>query len=371
MLKGYEANDEEIKKFADNIIIWRNEILNSNILKKSFDYFDNNLKMSDGNIYYRNHSINIKIFIKKLLSKEYKNFENIELYEEVFYDKCNNGGLTFHEYGIYDHVTTYDKKMFYPSIMGSKYFEFPTSKGEICNIWKIPKNKFIYGIYNVRIESNDENFNKIFAFSKENYYTHFSLNFVCYYNKKLGGNIKLNLLSNSCLKYKHEQFMIQSSKVFQFWYKTLKKYREEFPKNKILKKLASTAWGELQSKNVIIKTQEEIENENINYGRELDVDKNKYYLKKYEIKNDIEIYKLIDLTKPIYKFQFRLKSFLTSYARTQMALIALKNINNVIRIQTDSITYNIPIEINEFQFIKENVKSDCKAEVKSNSLIIL
>ena len=113
--------------------------------------------------------------------------------------------------------------MFYPSIMGSQYFEFPTTKGEICNIWKIPKNKFIYGIYNIRIESNDEKFNKVFTFSRDNYYTHFSLNFVYYYNKKLGGNINLTLLSNTCLKYKHQKFMIQSSKVFSFWYTTFKK----------------------------------------------------------------------------------------------------------------------------------------------------
>ena len=89
------------------------------------------------------------------MSKDYKNFENIELYEEIFYDKCNNGGLTYHKNGVYANVITYDKRMFYPSIMGSQFFEFPTTKGEICNIWKIPKNKFIYGIYNVRIKSND------------------------------------------------------------------------------------------------------------------------------------------------------------------------------------------------------------------------
>ena len=150
-LKGYEANNEGLKKFAEDITIWRNEILNSNILKKSFDYFDNSFKLSNGNIYYRDHSINIKTFIKKLLSKDYKNFEDITLHEEEYYDKCNNGGLVYHKEGIYEHVTSYDKKMFYPSIMDSQYFEFSISKGEICNIFKIPKNKFIYGIYNVKV----------------------------------------------------------------------------------------------------------------------------------------------------------------------------------------------------------------------------
>ena len=41
IFKWYQANNEGLKKFADDIIVWRNEILNSNILKKRFDYFDN------------------------------------------------------------------------------------------------------------------------------------------------------------------------------------------------------------------------------------------------------------------------------------------------------------------------------------------
>jgi len=137
--KGYKANNEGLKLFAEDIIIWRNEILNSNILKKPFDYFDNSFKLTNGNIYYRDHSINIKTFIKKLLFKDYKSFENIELYEDAYFDKCHNAGLVYHKNGIYDNITTYDKKMYYPSIMGSQYFEFPISKGEICNIFKIPK----------------------------------------------------------------------------------------------------------------------------------------------------------------------------------------------------------------------------------------
>jgi len=52
-----------------------------------------------------------------------------------------------------------------------------------------------------------------------------------------------------------------------------------------------------------------------------------------------------------------------------MALIALKNINNVVRIQTDSITYDKSVDINEYLFIKEIDKSNIKAEIKGNSLI--
>jgi len=263
--------------------------------------------------------------------------------------------------------------MYYPSIMGSQYFEFPISKGEICNIFKIPKCGFSYGIYNVEVISNDQRFNKIFAFSKDNYYTHFSLNFIInYYNKKFNGNIQLTLLSNECLKYKDKNMVIQSSKIFSRWYKILEEFKLKFLKNKLIKKLSSTAWGHLQKSNIIIKTQEEILNENLDYGNGFDVNKNKYYLKKYDVKGDgTELFNLIDLTKPIYTYQLRLKSFLTSYARTQMALIGLKHIDHIVRIQTDSITYDIPLDIKEYKFIKEDDKSNIKAEIRGNSILKL
>jgi hypothetical protein len=304
------------------------------------------------------------------ISNDYKNFENIEIYEEFNYDKCHNGGLIYHKEGVYDNITTYDKKMFYPSIMASDDFEFPTKKGTMNNIFNIPKiGDFSYGIYNIEVKSNDENFNKIFAFSKNNYYTHYSLNFVKYYNKEYNDSIELTLLSNKYLSYKKSS-LIKSSKVFNYWYTTLKKFRNELPKNKLLKRMASSAWGELQSKNLITKTEKEIES--IDYGKKLNIDQNQFYLKDYYIKNNgEELYYLIDLSKPIYKYQLRLKSFLTSYTRNMMALIALKNIDNVVRIQIDSITYDIQIKINEMEFIKEEEKSGNNFEVKGNLLIKL
>lgn len=79
-----------------------------------------------------------------------------------------------------------------------------TKKGNISTIEHIPvetnKNGFIYGIYNVKVESDDVNFNKVFAYSKNNFYTHYSLNFARYYNYKYKNTVKLTLLDKKCLK---------------------------------------------------------------------------------------------------------------------------------------------------------------------------
>jgi hypothetical protein len=239
--------------------------------------------------------------------------------------------------------------------MGEDYnFYFPTAQGKIITIKKIPK-KFEYGIYNIEIISNDLNFNKVFSFSKDNHYTHFSLNFVLYYNENYKGKIELNILSYDVLSYK--DCLIRSKTIFNTWYKTLYKLKKEFPKNKLIKKLGSSGWGELSAYNTIIKTDAQIETEKLNIGFDFD---DEYYIHKWSVKKDnTEIYHLVDLTKKesLYKHNFRLKSFITDYGRCKMAKIALQNINDVVRIQTDSISYKRNIKPIIENFILEEDKT--------------
>lgn len=368
MFKNYEPNENGLRQFSIDLIKWRNEILS----ESQFDYFDNKLSRN-GQIFYRTHNNNIIRFVMMNKQRDLVKMEQIELFEEEYYDKCNNGGLMYHKDGLYENVYTYDKKQFYPSILNNEKFLFPTTKGTVSNIYKIPKCGFSFGIYHVQISSNDEKFNKIFSYSKDNHYTHTTLNFVMnIYNTYHGNNVQLKLLSNKCLKYIKKSELIESSKVFSKWYHVLTKLKTKFPNNKLIKKMFSTAWGALQAKNVIIKTEDQIEKEDIDYGTSLDVNKNRYYINDfYTQNNSIEIYNLIDLTKPIYKYQLRLKPFLTSYARKIMMLIALKNIDNVIRVMTDSITYDSDVKVDEYLFVKESDKSNIKAEIKGNQLIKL
>jgi len=180
----------------------------------------------------------------------------------------------------------------------------------------------------------------------------------------------MTLLSSKCLKYVFKKDMTESGDIFKIWYHTLKDLKKEFPKNKLIKKIASTTWGEIQRKNNIIKNSDEME-EFQDFSRNL-ADDRKYYLNDFKIRqDDKELYYLIDKSKPIYKYQYRLKPFLTSYARHQMALLALKNIDNVVRIQTDSITYDKDIDIEAYLFKRENDKSGYNFQVKGNSLIKL
>ena len=96
-----------------------------------------------------------------------------------------------------------------------------------------------------------------------------------------------------------------------------------------------------------MKTEDEVIDEKLDIGFEYD---NEYHIEEIRTKPSGDIYRLINLKKDIYEYQFRLKAFLTDFGRVKIAKIALLNIDNVVRIQTDSITYNEPIilTINNF-----------------------
>ena len=143
------------------------------------------------------------------------------------------------------------------------------------------------------------------------------------------------------------------------YYGNLKK---NFHLIRLFKKLASSAWGEIQNKKNIWKTEDDIISEKLDIGFGYDTD---YHIQEIRAKPTGNEYRLINLKTNIYEYQFRLKSFLTDFGRVKIAKIALQNIDNIVRIQTDSITFDQPIKltINNFAIDDkklENLKSRIK-----------
>ena len=202
----------------------------------------------------------------------------------------------------------------------------------------------------------------VFAFSKDDHYTHYSLNFVLLYNKQFGGEIQMEILSDQALIYND---LIDSSDIFYSWYNVLWKLKKEFPTNKIIKKLASSAWGELQNKKNIWKTEEAIIDEKLDISFDYDAE---YHIEEIRIKSTGDEYRLVNLKSNIYEYQFRLKSFLTDFGRVKIALIALQNIDNVVRIQTDSITFDKPIVLTINNFAIDEKKCG-KFEIKNRKIM--
>jgi len=350
-LKHIKPSEVLLKEYAEKIIVWRNEILNCKSLKVPFDYFDNYLLNSDGTPFYRTHANNICTFIKRFIKKDYLKYDKITIWEEEIFLKCHRGGLTYCKPGVYD-CYGYDMKFFYPSIMASKDYMIPTKQGKLTKITAIPE-KFEYGIYNVGIKSENSDFNKIFAKSKDKYYTHYSLNFALEYIKKYKTkDIELVLLSGEALVYDSE-CLVSGFSVFNCWYNRMLELKQQFPKNPLVKNLGSTSWGELQDSNVIIRSEKEIIEQKLSIGFGYDKE---YHIKKITIKDEGDIYKLVP-TSNIYKYNFRFKAFITDYARIKIAKVALLDINNVIRIQTDGIVYDKPLDRKIQNFVLEEDKT--------------
>ncbi|RHY14699.1 hypothetical protein DYB25_005530 [Aphanomyces astaci] len=304
MFKGYEPTDESLSRFADDMLLWRDEILNSGILKKRFDYFSA-YKYNNSRVKYANHANSVHLFMKYHLQVP-DSMDTITLEEADWYAKTNCAGLIYNQPGTYDEVTTYDRRLFYPSTLGIKTdneaykFMFPTKAGKVGKISKVPAAGFAYGIYHVKVESKgDKRFEKMFAFSKNDHYTHTSLNFVMnVYNKHHGGNIQLTLMSNKCLRYDKKD-LVESSSVFRNWYSILQKIKLKFPKNKLVKHLSSSAWGHLVSTNTIIKSFDDVDPDD--YSTDLDSPA-RYYLREVVGQSSGFMFlKLVDKSKPLFQ----------------------------------------------------------------------
>ena len=351
------------------------------------DYFDNTYKFkSNGKIFYRTHTSNIKTFLKfyckDLIDKtkyKFDIFDNVSLNEYIWFKKCNNGGLIYlKEKGRYDNCFGYDYKMNYPTNMASIGFQIPTKEGKEIYFKELPTN-LKYGIYNCVIKSTDENFNKIFNFSGDNHYTHYSLNFAIKLKKDLEKkqnkliDVDISICTNStkipnALVYDKEN-LISGCELFGCWYYTLKELKEKLPKNGIVKLLSSSAWGHINQVSAEYYTLEE-KNDLIKQGKKFGYDmKNKnldYVILNISDLNNRIRYKVLDAKKPVYKIPIRLLPFITSYSRTKIAEMILRYdlFDDLIRIQTDSIILS-----KKFEVLEEYLSNDIKIPEKIKNLI--
>ena len=142
--------------------------------------------------------------------------------------------------------------------------------------------------------------------------------------------------------------------------KNYKIFKDNLPKNKIVKHLASSLWGSLTSyKRDYINKQQLIDRQH-EIGKKTDITK-PYYIEKYENEYKIVIINKNDIFKnPLA----RLKSFLTAFGRNCIRKLIIDNklYNNIIKIQVDSVILDKP-----YDFL-ENVYNPILEEKSTGSL---
>ena len=346
--KKYVANDQDLKRYAEDLVADRNEILQYT----NFDYLAPYMS-KDGKPIYRTHSKCIEAYFNMYCrsNEYYQLHEDITIKEHDWMSKCNNGGVMYLKTGIFNSYG-YDYKRFYQNIMNDEKFIIPYTHGEPKRLKIIPQSIMV-GFYRVNIHTDDENFNKIFMYSKDNVYTHYSLKFALKYQKQF--NIRIELIVDGDInayvylstknKY-HDTQCMPFKFVCSKWSSELNKLRDQCSKsNGILKMLSSSVWGHLSRKRAIIRKESDIEKEGlsdkIGFSDDLEY---KIVKQSFPDDNGEVFYKLVKTDK-IYYYPFRLKPFITSYGRCIIGETAIKmGLENVIKIHTDGICLTKPCD---------------------------
>jgi len=317
MMKGYTTSDEGLKQYCDDFSKDCDDLKNNDVL----------------NIYYSgyySHFSAVEMTFRRLCKGSYEQHLPIDLCEFKWQNKCFNAGIMYCEKGIHKSYA-YDFKAFYPSIMSSQ-LKIPYKGGQNKFLSKLP-NTLQYGYYRAKITCNDDNFKKIFAFSKNDTYLNASIEFARKYKDQFNVSIDLIIDEKPNAYLYEESDMVTLNSIFGNWYNTLIKLKTKFPKNKIVKHLLSSLWGTLSRMISVLMTKDKfIQLENFD-------DEKKYFIKDIRKFDNLEMYDVVNCQK-CTKYNLRLKSWITAYGRNIVAETVLHDINACVRICVDGIVFN-------------------------------
>ena len=356
LFSNYEATDEGLKKYYFDFQLWNNELLTNDIFK--IKYISCHYSHSNA--------------VEGLLRVFGINFnddanEKIDMIESKWIDNCNNGGLTYCSSGTYN-TFSYDFVSNYPSILADKYFIIPIKRGKELIKKKLEMRDIQLGYYRCKIECDNEDFKKIMTFSKHNTYTHHTLNFLRKHQEKY--DIKIELIQDdkpNTYQYgdcKSRDMVKSGQDIFGKWFYKLTELKKKYPKNKLIKHLLSSVWGNLIQKIVMFKNYDALEG--LDIGDEYD---SEYGIINHHIKKNSEYYEIVKYDN-LYKHNCRIKAFLTSFARNKISKLALLDIRSVVRIQTDACSFNKEQDISKYNDLKLEDKTTGKIYFKNcNSYI--
>lgn len=299
---------------------------------------------------YFNHESAVKMVFQRFATRELKKLkiEDIIYKEFVFLENCYNGSLqTFDKDYEDDEINSfgYDFWAYYASLLAESDFKFPIQQGKRKKIKKLKFDSLEYGIYKVKITSDNKDFRKIFAYSKQNLYTHFCLLFA--YQNKDRFNINIELIVNddyNCIVWTEDK-LVSSKLIFGTWFNYLKDLKKKYPKNKLVKRLTSSLWGSITKfKREFFEDDEFFE---LDVSRIKDEQQTEYKLIKEKVYKDETketgirtVFEVVKSINPYENNLARLKPFFTSYTRNYMSNLILSEnlLNTLIRTHTDNIT---------------------------------
>jgi hypothetical protein len=237
ILKGYDTTTDGLLKFVKDFQEW-------------------NVQLRSVGLYYSKyfcHRSATMLLFKRYCGHEKSNFNHFDTYkvkfsnmEDINKDEASlinltyNAGLIYFD-GVEETVETYgyDFKCYYPFLHSKTDLKIPKKQGQHIHLKKLPSN-IKHGFYHIKISSTNEDFKKVFTINKKNWYTNYCLSFAIKYQDMF--NITFELISdNKPNAYLYEdKDLIYTSAIFEKWYDTLYSFKNQFPKNKLIKNMMTT-----------------------------------------------------------------------------------------------------------------------------------
>lgn len=341
------ATDEDLKDYAKKFMQWCYELR----YEKGF-----NFKYSEWHSDYTA----ITSYFNRCCN--YKTHEPITPLEYKWFERCANYGIQYLRENDYTKTGYgYDFKNQYALVLNSSN-KIPTAPGKEITLKELPKlsKDLQHGFYRVKITCDNENFRKMFAFSTHHTYLHYSLQFAMKCVEKYDVKIELIEEENNAYVYANYNLM-KLEFITDRWFTELTTLRKKYPQNRLIKHLLSSVWGHLNASNIKHCNLQEMK-ELKSVGVTMD---DEYMIMKYH-ENDYEQYwEIMDTNRP-YKYNIRLKPWITALARNMTGNIVLENPGRVIRVHTDGIVFSKEMEFDNENLIPEE-KTTGKIHWKNNN----
>ena len=187
--------------------------------------------------------------------KNYKKHQQITPIEYKWYEMAANSGQVYlKEKDIKLQCYGYDYSKYYGRNLGSTDLFIPTREGTEYKI-KMLNDNLEPGFYKVKITCDNDDFRKIFTFSKDNVYLNTSIEFARKYQEEFDVSIELitDVKYNALIYSK--KYMISINSITKEWHDFVMDINAKLPKNKLLKFLISACWGVLSETNTVNKTE--------------------------------------------------------------------------------------------------------------------
>ena len=270
--------------------------------------------------------------LKKHTNKLMIEAENVTNHEGDWIDACDNGGLTWCEKGKHKKVYAYDYVSRYADLLNKPNFKIPMKEGIFQQLDELP-DKLEYGMYRCRITSNHKDIQKVFRFSKNHTYTHFSISYARFLmnTHKMIDSIELIHDEEANALVYPEESLVRVRTIFGGYIERLNDLKQKNIGGKTTKLLLSAIWGVLCDRNKKYMT--------VDVGS--DIQEPNWKLHAIQPVSDDKLKLEVRGTLAPFRYRFgRLMPFLVSKARIDLANLALNDIDNVVFIHTDGLGFS-------------------------------